>query len=76
MGYIFSNPAESAVAAGYVPARITAGYYPGLVRYNQPVDTVAVGTLLAVTEVQPGSDRYRNISNFADAFFRGFQLLL
>ena len=74
--HFLSIPADAAVGAGYVPARLTAGDYPGLVPYNQPVDTVAVGTLLAVTEVQPGSDRYRNIGNFVDAFFGGFQLLL
>jgi uncharacterized protein len=74
--HFLSIPADAAVGAGYVPARITAGDYPGLVPYNQPVDTVAVGTLLAVTEVQPGSDRYRNIGNFVEAFFGGFELLL
>jgi hypothetical protein len=64
------------VGAGYAPARLTAADYPGLVPYNQPVDTVAVGTLFAVIEVQAGSDRYRNLANFVDAFFGGFQLLL
>lgn len=59
-----------------MPARLTAADYPGLVPYNQPVDTVAVGTLLAVTEVQAGSDRYRNLANFVGAFFGGFQSLL
>jgi uncharacterized protein len=59
------------VGAGYAPARLTAADYPGLVPYNQPVDTVAVGTLFAVIEVQAGSDRYRNLANFVDAFFGG-----
>jgi uncharacterized protein len=67
---------SDAAAAGYVPARLTAGDYPGLIPYNQPVDTVAVGTLLAVTEVQPDSDRYRKIADFVGAFFGGFQSLL
>ena len=69
-------PSEAAVGAGYVPARLTAGDYPGLVPYNQPVDTVAVGTLLAVTEFQAGSERYRKIADFADAFFGGLQSLV
>jgi hypothetical protein len=43
--------------------RLTAGDYPGLIAYNQPIDTVSVGTLLAVTEVQAGSDRYRKIAD-------------
>jgi uncharacterized protein len=74
--HFLSIPSAATVAAGYVPARLTAGDYPGLVPYNQPVDTVAVGTLLAVTELQAGSDRYRNVANFVDAFFGGFQSLL
>jgi TRAP-type uncharacterized transport system substrate-binding protein len=69
-------PSNAVVGAGYAPARLTAGNYPGLVPYNQPVDTVAVATLLAVTEIQAGSDRYRNLANFVEAFFGGFQLLL
>jgi uncharacterized protein len=64
------------VGAEYVPARLTAGDYPGLVPYNQPVDTVAVGTLLAAADVQAGSDCYRNIANFVDGFFGSFQSLL
>jgi uncharacterized protein len=74
--HFLSIPSAATVGAGYVPARLTAGDYPGLVPYNQPVDTVAVGTLLAVTELQAGSDRYRNVSSFVDAFFGGFQSLL
>ena len=50
--HFLSVPSDAAVGAGYMPARLTAGDYPGLVPYNQPVDTVAVSTLLAVTEVQ------------------------
>jgi hypothetical protein len=69
-------PSNVVIGAGDAPARLTAGDYPGLVPYNQPVDTVAVGTLLAVAEVQAGSDRYRSVANFVDAFFSGFQSLL
>jgi uncharacterized protein len=74
--HFLSIPSAAAAEAGYLPARLTAGDYPGLVPYNEPVDTVAVGTLLAVTEVQAGSNRYRNIANFLDAFFGGFRTLL
>jgi uncharacterized protein len=74
--HFLSIPSDAAVGAGYVPARLTASDYPGLIPYNQPVDTVAVGTLLAATEAQAGSDRYRNVANFVDAFFGGLQSLL
>jgi uncharacterized protein len=74
--HFLSVPSGAAVAAGYMPARLTAGDYPGLIPYNQPVDTVAVGTVLAATEVHAGSDRYRKIADFVDAFFGAFQSLL
>jgi TRAP transporter TAXI family solute receptor len=74
--HFLSIPSDAAAGAGYTSARLTAGDYPGLVPYNQPVDTMAVGTLLAVNEIPAGSDRYRNVASFVDAFFGGFQSLL
>ena len=74
--HFLSIPLDPAANAGYVPARLTAADYPGLIPYNQPVDTVGVGIVLAVTNLQPGSERYRNVANFVDAFFSGFQSLL
>jgi uncharacterized protein len=74
--HFLSIPLDQAVTAAYVPARLTADDYPALINYNQPVDTVAVGAVLAVANLQPDSDRYRNVVNFVDAFFTGFQSLL
>jgi TRAP-type uncharacterized transport system substrate-binding protein len=69
-------PLNPAVTAAYAPARLTANEYPALIQYNQPVDTVAVATVLMVANLQPDSDRYRNVVNFVDAFFTRFQSLL
>jgi hypothetical protein len=35
-----------------------------------------VGTVLAVTNLQAGSERYRNVADFVEAFCNGFQSLL
>src|SRR6516165_9192122 len=69
-------PLRPEVTAAYVPTRLTAQDYPGLVPGDQPVDTVAVGAVLAAANLQYGSDRYRNLVNFVEAFFTGFQTLL
>jgi uncharacterized protein len=69
-------PLDPGVTAVYAPARLTALDYPGLIQYNQPIDTVAVGTVLAAANLQPRSDRYRNLATFVDAFFTGFPTLL
>jgi len=74
--HFLAIPLNPAVTAAYVPTRFSAQDYPGLVPGDQPVDSVAVGTLLAAANLQYGSERYRNLVNFVDAFFTGFQLLL
>jgi uncharacterized protein len=74
--HFLAVPLNPAVTAAYVPTRLTAADYPGLVPQDQPVDTVAVGAVLAAANLQVGSERYRNLANFVDAFFTGFQSLL
>jgi uncharacterized protein len=74
--HFLSIPLDPPVSAGYVPARLTAADYPGLIPYNQPVNTVTVGTVLAVSNLQAGSERYRNVANFVEAFFSRVQSLL
>jgi TRAP-type uncharacterized transport system substrate-binding protein len=74
--HFLAIPLRPEVTAAYVPTRLTAQDYPGLVPGDQPVDTVAVGAVLAAANLQYGSDRYRNLVNFVEAFFTGFQTLL
>jgi uncharacterized protein len=74
--HFLSVPLDSAVKAGYMPARLTAADYPALISFNQPVETAAVSTVLAVADLEAGSERYRNVGNFVEAFFGGFQSLL
>ena len=68
-------PLSPSVANVYAPSALTAADYPGLIANNQPVDTVAVGTVLAVANLVPDSDRYRNVRNFVDTFFTEFKSL-
>jgi uncharacterized protein len=74
--HFLAVPLDPAVTAAYVPTRLTAEDYPALIEHNQPVDTVAVGAVLAAANLAPQSERYRNVVNFVDAFFTGFQSLL
>src|SRR5712671_6673400 len=73
--HFLSIPLNGAITAAFVPTRLTAQDYPGLVPAEQPVDTVAVGTVLAAANLPVLSDRYRNMVNFVDAFFTRFQSL-
>jgi TRAP-type uncharacterized transport system substrate-binding protein len=69
-------PLEANVVNAYVPATLNATDYPALIAAGRSVDTVAVGSLLAVARLQPGSERYRNVANFVDVFFTQFRSLL
>jgi TRAP-type uncharacterized transport system substrate-binding protein len=60
-----------AIDAGpvYTPTTIRAEDYPELVEQGKPISTLAVGTILAVYNWPPGTDRYRKVSHFVQAFF-------
>jgi uncharacterized protein len=74
--HFLAFPFSSAVTERYVPTRLTATDYPGLVPQDRPVDTVAVGAMLIVPNLQQAPERYRNVANFIDAFFTGLPILL
>jgi TRAP-type uncharacterized transport system substrate-binding protein len=74
--HLLAVPLEPVMAAGYLPARLTAADYPGLVPQDRPVDTVGVGAVLVAANLQQSPERYRNVANFVEAFFTGFQSLL
>jgi TRAP-type uncharacterized transport system substrate-binding protein len=74
--HFLAIPLDPAVTAAYVPTRLTAADYPALVPQDQTIDTVAVGAVLMAANLQVGTERYRNLVNFVDTFFTGFQSLL
>ena len=74
--HLVAVPLDPKVTAVYVPTRLTVGDYPNLVPQDHPIDTVAVGAALYAANLVPESDRYRNVTNFVDAFFTQFQSLL
>jgi TRAP-type uncharacterized transport system substrate-binding protein len=69
-------PLDDGVIKTYVPTTLNSDDYPNLIPANQPVDTIAVGSLLAVAPLPIDSERYRNVSNFVDSFFTQFRGLL
>ena len=51
--HFIAIPLNPAVIDTYVPTSLTAADYPALIANDRPVDTVAVGTLLAVANLAP-----------------------
>ena len=74
--HLLSIPANPALTAAYQTVRLTAADYPVLISADQGVDTVAVGAVLVAADLRLIPERYRNVSNFVDAFFTGFSSLL
>ena len=55
----------------YLPSSFTAKDYPGLVGRGK-VETIAVGSVMAVFNWKTGTERYERIRRFVDAFFGSF----
>lgn len=56
----------------YLPARLGAEDYPGLIPAGEAVNTVAVGAVLAVYNWDPGQFRYAKVARFVNRFFDNF----
>ncbi|UFN48998.1 TRAP transporter substrate-binding protein [Roseomonas sp. OT10] len=71
-----SVPMTPALLETYLPSRLGAGDYPNLVAEDAPVETVAVGAIMAVYAWQPGSERHAKVMRFVDSFTKRFPALL
>ncbi|GJD53515.1 hypothetical protein OPKNFCMD_6291 [Methylobacterium crusticola] len=69
-------PYAEAISEAYVPATLTSADYPKLVDGTKPVETLAVGTILGAYNHPKGSERYRKLERFVDAFFGQFDKFL
>ena len=65
----------AALQSDYLPSQLKADDYPALIPAGQRVDTIAVPAILASYNWPPGSERYRKVERFVDAFFSKFETL-
>jgi TRAP transporter TAXI family solute receptor len=63
------------LAEAYLPSRLDHALYPNLIPTDGRVDTVAVGAVLATVGATQGTDRYRRMARFTEAFFTRFEEL-
>jgi TRAP-type uncharacterized transport system substrate-binding protein len=59
----------------YLPAKLRAEDYPALIPAGGTVSTVASSVVLAVYAWPEGTDRYRRVAKFVNAFFDNFDKL-
>lgn len=57
----------------YLPASFSPTDYPDLLGNAPPVDTIAVGAVMAVFNWRQGNSRYNRVVKFVEAFFSKFQ---
>jgi uncharacterized protein len=72
--HFLSIPA-GALGGSYKQADLSTEDYPNLIEESKPVATLAVGTVLAVYNWPIGSERYRKVAHFVEAFFGHFEEL-
>ena len=63
---------EKPLQGDYLPASLSSKDYPNLIAEGETVDTIAVPAVLAAYNWAPGSERYRKLAQFVEAFFTKF----
>ena len=75
MHFLAVSPTPELLAT-YLPAQLSHEDYPQLIPDGGSLDTVAVGAVMAIYSLRPGTDRYRQAQVFVDAFFGKFDKFL
>ena len=70
--HILPIPYANELSDLYLPSKFTTADYPNLIPAGQEVETVAVGNILAVFNWPEGSERYKKVARFTEAFFGRF----
>ena len=69
-------PPTAELLQTYLPSQLGHDIYPNLVPEGPPVETLAVGAVLAAFGWQPGTERHRKVVRFYEAFTAKFDEFL
>jgi TRAP transporter TAXI family solute receptor len=73
---LLSVPYAPGLQEDYLPSSLAGTDYPNLIPEGEVIETIAVGSVLAVFNWAPDSDRYRRVAQFTDALFSKFDKFL
>ncbi|MFO1155510.1 MAG: TAXI family TRAP transporter solute-binding subunit [Rhodospirillales bacterium] len=62
-------PVSAELLQTYLPSSLGHADYPGLIAEGSSLDTVAVGSVMAVYNWDPNNERYQRVAAFVRAFF-------
>ncbi len=74
--HFLAVPMTPALLETYLPSSLDHADYPALVTEGGDVETIAVGSVMAVFAWPENSDRYRKVARFVTAFFEKFPSFL
>jgi TRAP transporter TAXI family solute receptor len=69
-------PYPAVLHQDYLPSTLTHADYPQLIPEGRTVETIAVGSVLAVFNWASDSERYRRVATFTEALFENFDRFL
>ena len=70
--HIVPVPYTTKLQQSYLPAKLNSDDYGSLVDADNPVDTIAVGAVMAVFNWKPKTGRYYRVKRFIETFFARF----
>ncbi len=73
---VLDVPYTDKLKKNYFPAQLTAQDYPKLINGQRVVNTIAIGSVLAVYNWPKKTDRYRRVAKFVNAFFNNIDKFL
>lgn len=73
--HILPIPYSREVQSVYLPSKFTHEDYPNLIEKGKTIPTIAAGNVLAVFNWPKGTERYRKVARFVNAFFDRFEEL-
>jgi hypothetical protein len=76
MGFkLLGVPYVDALEASFLPASLSSELYPNQIAKDSKVQTIGTQLLLVTYNWTPGTDRYRKVEKFVEAFFSNFDKL-
>ncbi|MDE2115373.1 MAG: hypothetical protein KGJ29_10975 [Hyphomicrobiales bacterium] len=73
--HLIGVPYDKSLDDYYLPSQVSGKEYPNLLGKDEKVPTIAVGTMLAVFNLAPGSARYDRVAHFVTALFDKFPIM-
>jgi len=74
--HFLAVPMTPKLVETYAPSKLGHGDYPALIPDGGDVETIAIGSVMAVYAWPPNTDRYRRVARFVTAFFDKFPAFL